>query len=122
MALRKTLEKIAIDHINIADVTNLIKFKTLEKIALKHSDHLYYCLNKKLDMPESDAIKLLENVFVDCTEDASEYPTFYNSEGWADNEYLLKFIDYGYLVENYGETVSEFFSNIDDAIKFYKGE
>lgn len=94
--------------------------KTLEKIALKHSDHLYHCLDKKFDIPEADAIKLLENVFVDCTEDASKYPTYYNASGWADNEYLIYFNGFGYMVKNY--TISEFFNNIDDAIKFYKGE
>ncbi len=94
--------------------------KTLEKIAIKDSDHLYHCLNKKLDIPESDAIKLLENVFVDCTDDLSEYPTYYNSAGWADNEYLIFFNGFGYMVENY--TTSRYFCNIDDAIKFYKWE
>lgn len=100
MALRKTLKTLAID-----------------------SDNLYHCLDKKFDIPQADALKLLDNAFIDCTGDNSEYPTYFNSEGWTQNEFLLAFIDYGYLVEN--TFISEFFNNVDDAIKFYnqsKGE
>lgn len=100
MALRKTLKTLAID-----------------------GDNLYHCLDKKFNIPQNDATKLLDNAFVDCTDDFSEFPTYYNSEGWTQNEFLLAFIDYGYLVEN--NSTSEYFENIDDAIKFYnqsKGE
>lgn len=100
MALRKTLKTLAID-----------------------GDNLFHCLDKKFDIPQKDAIKLLGNAFVDCTDDFSEYPTYYNSEGWTQNEFLLFFNGFGYMVENY--TISEYFENIDEAIKFYnqsKGE
>ena len=96
--------------------------KILKTLAID-GDNLYHCLNKKFDIPQKDAIKLLDNAFVDCTEIYSEYPTYYNSEGWTQNEFLLAFIDYGYLVEN--NSISEYFESIDKAIKFYnqsKGE
>ena len=106
--------------------------KTLKRLARQHTECLGVHSEIKELIPETDALKLLENGFTDCSWGNDEAPSYYISEHWcADNVRLMPVDEVNDNYDRISETIRymitsdsqgffDVIESIDEAIALYK--
>ena len=110
----------------------MAKLKTLKALAKKHPE--CYCTfhEVKIRMPQTDALKLLHNGFIDCSWSQDEAPSFYIPSYWCDDEVTIMAVEdtdenynrisdkISYVITSYSEGFFDVLDSIDEAIQLYK--
>lgn len=112
--------------------------KTLKRLARQHKECLAVHSEIKQLMPEADALKLLENGFIDCSWSDDEGPSFYITSYWCtvigldDDEVTLMAVEHtddnykrisdkiSYVVTSQSQGFFDVLESIDEAIALYK--